>query len=803
MRCLFHLCMIVLLTAFAANAQPASLSGFEDEGTFNLVVNEDRVGVVNFKWLRDGTLNATMTISMAGQTDKRTTEIKADAQGAWTEITLGTARGPIKIVRNGSEATRTFQDKPMKFTIRDGSVLFDNNAPATLALAVRNYDAAKGGKQGFRMFVVQGQELDASMEPVEKLERTIGGRDLALTRYKVTLASADMFAFAGPDGKIYLVDIPSQKAAFIREGFEALRKAPETDPLLSQARFEVKIERAMVPMRDGVKLAADIYLPVADGKAPVILMRTPYKKDMMEIQGRYYARRGYATVIQDCRGRFGSEGVWEPFMNERKDGYDSVEWAAKQPWSNGKVGMIGASYLGWVQWWAAAERPPHLVTIIPNVAPPDPLYNIPYEYGVFFLTGAIWWANVLESNATGDLSGATLAQVNEKKYVKLLRDLPVIELDKAVLGKENPYWRKWIQHPSNDAYWKPANFLDSLKGLRIPVFHQSGWFDGDGIGSKLNYLRMVEGGAPAQKLILGPWGHTDTSTRRVGDRDFGEQALLDLQREYMRWLDHYLKGVDNGVTKEPLVRLFAMGSNQWLTGDRYPLPQTKFEKWYLASEGRLTVEPPPAKSAPHKYTYDPADPTPDPRFYEETEEEEKKLRDAEEMKKKPQQFYEQTLERKDILVFKTEPFKQRYTFVGPVSAVLHAASSAKDTDWFMRLVEVDKEGKFRVLVMGKVRARYRNSLAKPQLLSSGKVYEYQLDLWHTGITIPEGSRLQVEVASAAFPLFSRNLNTGGHNETETRFVKAEQAIYHDAARPSHVLLPMIPELSGMESRAAR
>lgn len=793
MRLVLFICALI---AAPVLAQPAPLSGFEDEGTFTLIVNEDRLGVLNFKWLGDGNLTATMTISVAGQTDKRTTEIKTDSAGRWTEITLGTARGPIKIVRDGAEVTRTFQDKPVKFTLKPDSLIFDNNAPATLAQILRRYNREKGGKQTFPLFVVQGPELEATVEAVEKFERTVGGRDLALTKYKVTLASTDMFALAGPGEKVYVVDVPVQKAAFIREGYEPLRKADETDPLISKPTFDVKIERAMAPMRDGVKLASDLYLPVTDAKSPVILIRTPYKKDMMEIQGRYYARRGYATVIQDCRGRFGSEGVWEPFMNERKDGYDAVEWAAKQPWSNGKVGMIGASYVGWVQWWAAAEKPPHLVTIVPNVAPPDPFYNIPYEYGAFFLTGAIWWANILESNATGDLSGATMAQVNEKKYLKLLRDLPVIELDKAVLGKRNPYWRKWIQHPVNDAFWRPANFLDSLKDLRIPVFHQSGWFDGDGIGSKLNYLRMVEGGAPAQKLILGPWGHTDTSTRRAGGRDFGEQALLDLQREYMRWFDHHLKGVDNGVMKEPLVRVFAMGSNRWFTADRYPLPQTKFEKWYLASGGRLTTTAPPAQSPPSKFSYDPADPTPDPRFYEETEEEEKRLRDVEEMKKKPQQFYEETLRRKDILVFKTEPFKQPYTFVGPVSAVLHASTSAKDTDWFMRLVEIDKDGKYQVLVMGKIRARYRTSLSKPALLTPGRVYEYQLDLWQTGITVPAGSRLQVEVASAAFPLFSRNLNTGGHNEMETRFVKAEQTVYHDAARPSHVLLPMIPEQRG-------
>jgi putative CocE/NonD family hydrolase len=279
-------------------------------------------------------------------------------------------------------------------------------------------------------------------------------------------------------GKLYELDVPAQKAAIVREGYEALRKAPQTDPLLSAPEFEVDLQRAVgVPVRDGLKLSTDVYRPKGVAKAPVILIRTPYKKEMNELQGRYYARRGYVTAIQDCRGRFGSPGIWEPFMNEAKDGYDTVEWLAKEPHSNGKVGMIGGSYVGWVQWWAAGQNPPHLVTIIPNVAPPDPFYNIPYEYGVFFIWGGIWWADVLESNATADLTGVAMSKIGEKKYSKLLRALPVIELDKAVLGKENPYWRRWIQHPTNDAYWQPANFLDRLKDVRIPVFHQSGWFD--------------------------------------------------------------------------------------------------------------------------------------------------------------------------------------------------------------------------------------------------------------------------------------------------------------------------------------
>jgi putative CocE/NonD family hydrolase len=293
--------------------------------------------------------------------------------------------------------------------------------------------------------------------------------------------------------------------------------------------------------------------------------------------------------------------------------------------------------------------------------------------------------------------------------------------------------------------------------------------------------------------------------RRVGDEDFGPQAIIDLQRDYLRWFDYWLKGIDNGIAKEPLVKIFVMGSNKWLEGDVYPLPVTRFEKWYLASngnantskgDGRLTVEAPPATSQPDRYVYDPGDP-----YYEESTEEEKLVRSAEEKKKEREAHHEKvTQARRDILVYVSEPLKEPLTFAGPVSAVLYASSSARDTDWHMTLTEVDKDGKMFPIPLGraKLRARFRRSMSKPELLKPGRVYEYTLDLWQTGITVPAGHRLRVEVASASFPLFSRNLNTGGHNEVETKFVKAEQTIYHDARHPSHVLLPVIPasELKG-------
>lgn len=574
--------------------------------------------------------------------------------------------------------------------------------------------------------------------------------------------------------------------------------------------YRVTIDRNLrVPMRDGLKLAADLYFPMGEQRAPVILMRTPYQKEASQPLGIYYAQHGYATVIQDVRGRFGSEGQWEPFVNEARDGYDSIEWLARQRWCTGKVGMVGGSYLAWVQWFAASLDPPHLTTIIPNASPSDPFHNMPYDHGMLFLTGTFLWTSVVESGATSSLSDLRLRTAVHKRFGSLMTSLPVVDLDKAVLGKESRFWRDWIAHPSpRDPYWAGTLYLDRLKKVKIPVFHQSGWFDGDGIGTELNYLTMTHYGHANQKLTIGPWPHSDSATRGIWGHDFGAQALIDLQGEYLRWFDYWLKGEDTGILKEPLVSVFAMGSNRWLWSSRYPLPDTRVEKLYLSSggrantsrgDGRLTFTAPVDREPPDRYVYDPGDPTPDPSFYEPSEADETAARPAGELEKDAEARRAQiTQSRQDILVYTTEPFAEPYTMVGPVSAVIYASSSARDTDWFVHLVEVDENGKFLPLIgadSGKVRARYRDSLTKIELLKPGEIYKYKIDLWQTGITIQRGHRLRIELASADFPTYSRNLNTGGNNETETRFISAEQAVYHDAKHRSYVLLPRIPQSS--------
>jgi len=783
-----------------------SLAGFEDQGTFTLRVNEEPLGTTDFTWRKDGSYESHFNLKMGGQTMQVDVSVIPGDGGIWKRIEMKTSRGPVLVEREGRLTTLTFQEKKTTVQLEERSTVFDNYGPALGAAIVKEYDAAKGGKQPLSVCVAGGGPIDGALERLENAEKPVSGKDLVFSHYRLSILTLDIDLWLDNTGKVVLEEVPIQKAVFIRKGFEELAAKGVEDPLLSKPSFEVTVNKdTMVPCRDGVKLATDVYLPKTDGKVPLIVYRTPYGKELMELNGKYWARRGYACAIQDCRGRFRSQGTWVPFMHEAEDGHDTIEWLAVQPWSSGKAGMIGGSYLGWVQWWAASQKPAHLVTIIPNVAPPDPHYNIPYEYGTFFLLGSIWWAQVLESEATADLSGAKMSQVGESDYSKILTTLPVIDLDKILMKKENPYWRDWVSHPDNGKFWEKANFLEKLKTVDIPVFHQSGWFDGDGIGTKLNYLKMKSFGHANQKMIVGPWGHTDTASRGIGDKDFGKDAAPDLQREYVRWFDYWLKGVKNGVDTEPMVRLFAMGSNKWLTGNTYPLEQTEFKKLLLKSsgkantgkgDGRLLWSLPADSAELDAYTYDPGDPTPDPRFYPTRSQEElkKMVISSEEEKKRQKAFHRETADKRaDILVYLTEPLEEPLTVCGPLSAVLYTSSSAVDTDWFVTLAEEKADGEIFTLAQGKIRARYRNSLTKPEKLKPGEIVKYTLDLWHTGITIPKGNRLRVEVASALFPTFGRNLNTGGHNEMETRFVKAEQKVFHSDKYPSHILLPVIPE----------
>ncbi len=799
------LCLGPLVLFAQKDAYP--LTGIADSGQFRLLVNDSEMAVITYALDATGNYQRTFKLTMAGQTVEYGLKIQAGADGNWQGMDIATPSEAISVRREPGKAVFTSKDKTYSVNLQEKAIIYDNYGPALESFFLRAYDQKAGGKQKFSRFLIPVQYMDMELELKNRQLRKIGDKEEAFVFYEASISGLAIEIWADEQFKIYMVNVPIQRACFIRRGYDGLLAAIAEDPLASKPVFQVERRTEMVPMRDGVRLATDLYLPrgAAAEKFPVILIRTPYKKEMGELDARFYGRRGYAVAIQDCRGRFASEGVWVPFFNEAKDGYDAIEWLAAQPWSTGKVGMVGGSYVGWVQLWAAVAKPPHLVTIIPNVAPPDPFYNIPYEYGSFFIYGSIWWAEILESRATGDLSGQAISRIGERRYEKILKRLPVVELDKEIFGRINPYWRQWIENNRDGGFWQPVNFMKKLKDLDLPVFLQSGWFDGDGIGSKLNYAQLKLSRNPSQKLILGPWGHSDQASPRYGDVEFGKEAAPDLKMMYLKWFDHWLKGMDNKILEQPLVQIYVMFANQWLTGGTYPLPQTRFTKLYLGSrqgantsrgDGLLSWEPVPAGREYDAYVYDPGDPTPHPDWYYKSDKDlkndKKKVLATEEEKKRAELFHNAlTDKRADILVYQTPPLDKPVTAAGPVSAVIYASSSARDTDWFVTLMDVDEKGKIFPLVHGTIRARFRASLEKPEFLEKDKIYSYAIDMWQTGISFQKGHRIRVEVASALFPLFSRNLNTGGHNEKETRFVKAAQKIFHSPAYPSHILLPLV------------
>ena len=510
----------------------------------------------------------------------------------------------------------------------------------------------------------------------------------------------------------------------------------------------------LVPMRDGVRLALDLYFPSGPANGlPVLLERTPYNKTNEGSQAAFWTARGYVFAVQDVRGRFRSEGRFEPFLREGPDGFDTIEWLARQPWCSGKVGTIGGSYHGLVQWLAAVERPPHLTAMVVEVSPTDPQYDFPYEHGVFGLWANLFWIKMLRVPKWD--SDSMVAAF--KSIWPAFDDLPVAGQDLKALGEVDEIWRRWCSAGPDSDYWKPARFLSRVDRITVPVLHQSGWFDGDGIGTKLNYLAMIKAGAKNQRLILGPWRHTDNGRKQRG-RDFGEAALMDLQQEYANWFAHWLKG-EAGPGGDP-VKLFVMGENRWLTAANYP-PPGQPRKYFLAGNFALVPDRGDGRRDSDQYEYDPGDPTPSPFL----------------LGDKMESDYATLLaERKDIVAYRSAPIREPFKILGPMSAVVHVSSDAPETDLFVRISEEDPSHGHFLLAEGKSRVRFQGK----------KPTRVEVDLWHTAIRIAQGNRLVIDIASASFPIYARNLNTGENSLTGTTHRKARVAVHRSAEFPSFV-----------------
>jgi uncharacterized protein len=531
-----------------------------------------------------------------------------------------------------------------------------------------------------------------------------------------------------------------------------------------------------VPMRDGTTLSADVYRPKGDAPVPVILVRTPYDNGAAGhvAEGKRWAARGYAYVVQDVRGRGESDGEFYPLVSEADDGADTIDWLARQPWSTGKVGMMGSSYLGWVQLYAAIRKPAALKALIPTVTPPDPDRNFPLQFGAYEPSTLSWLAT---------LSGKTMQDISEHDLRAVYGHRPLYEADR-LLGRTMKVWRDWLDHPTRDAYWEAQSFQQKLEDVSIPMLHISGWYDDVLVGTTENYA--ITRDKPHQFLLIGPWGHRINRGRKIGAIDFGPSALLDLDAIYERWFDRWLKDIRNGIEDEPRVRYFVMGANQWKTAPAWPLRQLTPTRFYLSSgghansrlgDGRLQRMP-SVDEPPDHYRADPADPFP---FVTD---------DAFSQIGGPDN-YAAVETRKDVLVYTSTAFTAPTTMCGSMTVSLVAGSSARDTDWAAKVLAVRPDGFAWRLNDGIVRARFRNGRRTEQLLTPGAVETYTIDAWSTCIEFQPGWRVRLEIASHAFPKFDVNLQTGGPIGKEVDGVVAEQTVYHDRARQSYVELPIV------------
>ncbi len=575
-------------------------------------------------------------------------------------------------------------------------------------------------------------------------------------------------------------------------------------------------------MRDGTVLRANIYRPEAKGRYPVLLQRTPYGKDGANVDFcMLSASRGYAVVVQDTRGRWASDGVHYPMRDEFDDGYDAVEWAAAQPWSNGKVGMWGGSYVGWTQWAAAATRPPSLRAIFPMVTFMD-MYEMVRPGGALSLGVLVSWGLVAGASmaiqrldAPAEVKRELLEELadaldglatGETYRTTPLTDLPLVTREDLV----GPAFLDWLRQEDRDAIWEGMNIHQRIGEIAVPAYHLGGWYDIFCGGTLRNYTDMVARAATeearrGQKLIMGPWLHGPFNGY-VGEFDFGFRAsdASVLVYEIMwRWFDHWLKkeecAADDGrdsIMEEPPVRLFVMGRNRWRTENEWPLARTVYTPYYLHSQGAAntldgngTLSPiaPAAEdgavlSADH-FAYDPRHPVPTSGGG----------LCCHAASLPAGAFDQREIEcRQDVLVYTSEVLESDLEVTGPLQVLLYVSTSAVDTDWTAKLVDVYPCGVARNLADGIARARYRLGTEQPSFAPPGEVYEIRIDLAATSNVFLAGHRLRLEISSSNFPRFERHPNTAQPVASEEEMVVAEQRVCHDALHPSHIVLPVIP-----------
>lgn len=555
----------------------------------------------------------------------------------------------------------------------------------------------------------------------------------------------------------------------------------------------VREENVEAQMRDGTILRANIARPRARGKFPALVQRTPYGKGWACAGLAAY---GYVVINQDLRGRYASEGEFIPLFTDQhhdaEDGYDTIEWAASLPYCDGNVGTFGGSYCSWTQWQLAPRQPPHLRAMAAGVLAAR-LTDM--ERGGIFRTGrALEWVCGSLAPDTRRRTGGPKPHTPEEFWRlwdtalrgKFYWFLPLAELPEWALGTLGEYYRQWLADHTTDHF----HFCERHKDVAVPNLHYTGWYDRHiGTVDHFNGVRqnaLSDLARRSQRLIIGPWTHGLLGGQRVGEMDFGPQAALNYEAVVLRWFDYWLKGIENGVLEGPPVRIFVMGANHWRDEEEWPPARAEEVVFYLHSRGRAntpygdgSLSPdPPKDEEPDRFTYDPRDPVPT-LYGQRTQDEPRDQRVLD--------------HREDVLVYQTPPLPEEVEVTGYPVLKLYAASSAPDTDFTAKLVDVHPNGFAQNLCYGILRARYRQGFARPELLTPGEVVEYTLELQPTSNRFLKGHRIRLDISSSDFPNFDRNHNTGGADYFEATLRVAEQTVLHDRVHPSRLILPVIRE----------
>jgi putative CocE/NonD family hydrolase len=563
-----------------------------------------------------------------------------------------------------------------------------------------------------------------------------------------------------------------------------------------------------VTMRDGTVLRADVYRPKTTDAVPVILMRTQYGKSGAQAGSRYqppdwFASHCYLVAIEDVRGQGTSDGTFSEFTHEMEDGYDSVEWAAALPGSNGKVGMYGSSYVGATQWLAAATAPPHLVTIVPANTASDYYDGWTYQGGEFRLAFVQPWAMGLATSAAQNRKDQTTvaelkaAAADPTRWMEFrpFKDLPPMQPQNPAVA---PWYFDWIRHSTRDDFWRQFSIRDRYPSVKVPVLDVEGWYDAFLAGGTENFAGMVARGGTEfardnQRLVIGPWDHVNWG-RSDSDpapllKDIGAVGDSPINDLMLAWFDHFLKGENNDVAGKPRVDYFVMGANTWKSSTSWPLPQTNWTTSYLSGPGGIAdrkgqlVSTAPSAQPPDTYTYDPAFPVPSLGGHS-----------CCGAQSGPQGPYDQTPveQRSDVLVYSSAPFEHDTEMTGPVDVRLWAQSTSADTDFTAKLTVVKPDGQVINLNNGILRTSFRDSLSDPTPTTPGRPYEYQIHVWPTSYEFREGDRIRLEISSSDYPQFAPNPNTGTPFGMDSATRTAVQTILHDPEHPSAVTLPVIP-----------